>query len=236
MIARLLLVLAALMSSLGTRLRVRRAPTYPVSTVVSLLNDLANKAEQKGEKEQKLYDEFVSMGKTSIQEKEDFVWEALQEISFQESTLAQIAADGTSDSQQESKLAKELATMEADAIQAVNTSASLLATANARVNETQEGIEGLTAAVNALSGNASLLSLKTDTAKNRADLKEALRLGDKYLSKDNAFFLALHIDSPCCQAPCVVFASGISCRGARLWHCEDLEGNQGAPLSLPEEG
>lgn len=187
--ARLLLVLAAVMSSLGVKLQVRRAETSPVSKVVNLLNDLAKKAEKDGEKEQKLYDKFVCMGKTSIKEKEDFISESEQRITFLESTIAQMVANNASATLQESKLIDEIASMKADASQTNQTSAAQVAAAQSQVNETQEGIDGLTAAVNSMSGNAGLLSVGADASKKAADLKEALRLGDKYLSKANSFFL-----------------------------------------------
>eukprot|EP00930_Biecheleria_cincta_P040477 TRINITY_DN27732_c0_g1_i1.p1 TRINITY_DN27732_c0_g1~~TRINITY_DN27732_c0_g1_i1.p1 ORF type:complete len:675 (+),score=229.29 TRINITY_DN27732_c0_g1_i1:66-2090(+) len=189
MMARLLLFFAALMPSLGVRLQVRKAAANPVSKVVNLLNDLAKKAEKDGEKEKKLYDKFVCMGKTSIKEKEDFMSESVQRISFLESTVAQIDANNASAVQQESKLVEEIANMEADVNETAKTRGAQVAAAQAQVNETQEGIDGLTTAINSLSGNAGLLSVGTDAGKKTADFKEALRLGEKYLSKANSFFL-----------------------------------------------
>lgn len=183
---RLLLLALTLALAWGGRLHIKRSARNPIAKIVNLLQDLQKSAEKKAEVEQELYNKFVCVSNRTIQEKQDSISQARSRIDILKQRIAEVSAGLAAAKGQDEQIKKEILAVEAE----------INASARARAAEvTRANVVNNSKSVDALSPLLRLLSLPSFTpsmvadAMKKSDVEEAIRLGDKYLSKADAVFL-----------------------------------------------
>eukprot|EP00933_Yihiella_yeosuensis_P067817 TRINITY_DN728_c0_g1_i1.p1 TRINITY_DN728_c0_g1~~TRINITY_DN728_c0_g1_i1.p1 ORF type:complete len:713 (+),score=270.93 TRINITY_DN728_c0_g1_i1:91-2229(+) len=173
-----------------------KSQTNPVMRVVGLLKDLGEKLEKDAEAEETLYEKFKCWGTSTVTDKTKSNTAATERINYLKNYIAEMDAASARFKTEKEDLENEIKRVEDTLKEQADQRAADVKAFETHVKETTEGIDGVDAAIGALSEESksnALLALRGMTAigrmKHGEALKTGLELGQKYLSKADYAFL-----------------------------------------------